>query len=80
MISMVDKQKIIQYWHVEKKSEVEIATELGISRNTVRNMPSAGLRGCVCIHRANPACRRLACKPSETRIGYERLLCAVSIR
>jgi len=36
MISMVDKQKIIQYWHVEKKSEVEIATELGISRNTVR--------------------------------------------
>src|SRR5665648_312040 len=36
MISMVDKQKIIQYWHVEKKSEVEIAAELGISRNTVR--------------------------------------------
>jgi len=33
---MVDKQKIIQYWHVEKKSEVEIATELGLSRNTVR--------------------------------------------
>jgi len=28
---MVDKQKIIQYWHVEKKSEVEIATELGLS-------------------------------------------------
>ena len=36
MISMVDKQKIIQYWHVEKKSEVEIASILGISRNTVR--------------------------------------------
>ena len=33
---MVDKQKIIQYWHVEKKSEVEIAAELGLSRNTVR--------------------------------------------
>lgn len=33
---MVDKQKIIQYWKVEKRSEVEIATELGISRNTVR--------------------------------------------
>ena len=33
---MVDKQKIIQYWHVEKKSEVEIASILGISRNTVR--------------------------------------------
>ena len=33
---MVDKQKIIQYWQVEKKSEVDISTELGISRNTVR--------------------------------------------
>ncbi|MBT7711241.1 MAG: IS21 family transposase [Deltaproteobacteria bacterium] len=33
---MVDKQKIIQYWHVEKKSEVEIASLLGLSRNTVR--------------------------------------------
>ncbi len=33
---MVNKQKIIQYWHVEKKSEVEIASILGISRNTVR--------------------------------------------
>jgi transposase len=36
MMSMVDKQKIIQYWQVEKKSEVEISTALGISRNTVR--------------------------------------------
>jgi len=33
---MVDKQKIIQYWHIEKKSEVEIASVLGVSRNTVR--------------------------------------------
>lgn len=33
---MVDKQQIIQYWHVEKKSEVEIASVLGVSRNTVR--------------------------------------------
>jgi len=33
---MVDKQQIIQYWHVEKKSEFEIASVLGISRNTVR--------------------------------------------
>jgi len=33
---MVDKQKIIQYWHVEKKSEAEIACELKVSRNTVR--------------------------------------------
>ncbi|MFH0761185.1 MAG: IS21 family transposase [Bacteroidota bacterium] len=33
---MVDKQKIIQYWHVEKKSEVEIASDLKISRTTVR--------------------------------------------
>ena len=33
---MVDKQKIIQYWQVEKNSEVDISTELGISRNTVR--------------------------------------------
>ncbi len=33
---MVDKQKIIQYWQVEKKSEVDISTALGISRNTVR--------------------------------------------
>ena len=36
MVSMVDKQKIIQFWHIEKKSEVEIASLLGISRNTVR--------------------------------------------
>lgn len=36
MISMIDKQKIIQYWHVEKRSEVDIAKELGISRMTVR--------------------------------------------
>lgn len=36
MVPMVDKQKIIQFWHIEKKSEVEIATLLGISRNTVR--------------------------------------------
>ena len=36
MMSMVDKQKIIQYWQVEKKSEVDISTALGISRNTVR--------------------------------------------
>jgi transposase len=36
MISMIDKQKIIQYWQVENKSEVAISTELGISRNTVR--------------------------------------------
>jgi transposase len=36
MMSMVDKQKIIQYWQGEKKSEVDISTELGISRNTVR--------------------------------------------
>jgi hypothetical protein len=33
---MVDKQQIIQFWHVEKKSEVEIASVLGVSRNTVR--------------------------------------------
>jgi hypothetical protein len=33
---MVDKQKIIHHWHVEKKSEVEIASLLGVSRNTVR--------------------------------------------
>ena len=33
---MVDKQKIINYWHVEKKSEVEISKELNLSRNTVR--------------------------------------------
>ena len=43
MISMVDKQKIIQYWHVEKKSEVEIATVLGISRNTVRSYAQCGI-------------------------------------
>ena len=36
MISMVDKQKIIHYWHIEKKSEVEISKELRLSRNTVR--------------------------------------------
>jgi len=35
-MSMVDKQKIIQYWQVEKRSEVDISTALGISRNTVR--------------------------------------------
>ncbi|MCK9326021.1 MAG: hypothetical protein M0P69_11075 [Bacteroidales bacterium] len=33
---MVDKQKIIPYWHVEKKSEVELASVLVVSRNTVR--------------------------------------------
>ena len=33
---MVDKQKIIHYWHIEKKSEVEISKELRLSRNTVR--------------------------------------------
>lgn len=33
---MIDKQKIIQYWHIEKKSESEISSELKISRNTVR--------------------------------------------
>ena len=33
---MVDKQQIIQFWHVEKKSEVEIASVLGVSRNTAR--------------------------------------------
>ena len=33
---MVDKQQIIQFWHVEKKSEVEIASVLGVSLNTVR--------------------------------------------
>ncbi len=36
MISMIDKQKIIQLWRVEKKSEVDIGKALGISRNTVR--------------------------------------------
>ncbi|MFH0785912.1 MAG: IS21 family transposase [Pseudomonadota bacterium] len=36
MISMVDKQKIIHSWHVEKKSELEISKELNLSRNTVR--------------------------------------------
>jgi len=33
---MVDKQKIIQNWHIEKKSEVEIASAFKISRTTVR--------------------------------------------
>lgn len=33
---MVDKQKIIQYWQVEKRTEVDIAKELEISRMTVR--------------------------------------------
>ena len=32
---MVDKQKIIPYWRVEKKSEVELASVLVVSRNTV---------------------------------------------
>ncbi len=30
---MVDKQKIIQYWHIDKKSEVEIASVLGVELN-----------------------------------------------
>jgi len=41
MISMVEKQKIIQYWHVQKKSEVEISKELKLSRNTVRRYVKA---------------------------------------
>ncbi len=41
---MVDKQKIIQYWQVEKKSEVQISTVLGISRNTVRRYLKSYIR------------------------------------
>jgi len=41
---MVDKQKIIQYWHVERKSEVEIASVLGVSRNTVRRYIKSFIR------------------------------------
>ena len=44
MVSMVDKQKIIQYWHIEKKSEVEIASLLGVSRNTVRRYVKSFVR------------------------------------
>ena len=41
---MVDKQKIIQQWHIEKKSEVEIASVLGVSRNTVRRYVKSFVR------------------------------------
>ena len=41
-------------------------------------MPSAGLRGCVSIHRYKPLpAGAAACKHSETRIGYEPLLAVV---
>ena len=41
---MVDKQKIIHHWHIEKESEVEIASLLGISRNTVRRYVKSFIR------------------------------------
>ena len=44
MVSMVNKQKIIQYWHIEKKSEVQIASLLGVSRNTVRRYVKSFVR------------------------------------
>lgn len=47
MVSMVDKQKIIQHWHVEKKSEVQIAALLKVSRNTVRRYIKSFVRALV---------------------------------